>query len=40
MILDSGEHHRLGQLAEVVGQNRVQSSVAQLSNESALPRTT
>ena len=38
--LDSGTHHRLGLIEEVVGRNRVRWSVAQLSNESALPRTT
>ena len=35
-----GAHHRLGLTAEVVGRNRVRWSAAQLSNESALPRTT
>ena len=33
-------HHRLGLLAEVVSRHRVRWSAAQLSNESALQRTT
>ena len=40
MVQGSGAHHRLGLTAEVVGRNRVRWSAAQLSNESALPRTT
>ena len=40
MILGLGADHRLGLTAEVVGRNRVRWSVAQLSNESALPHTT
>ena len=39
-VLGSGAHHRLGITTEVVGRNRVRWSGAQLSNESALPRTT
>ena len=39
-VLGSGAHHRLGRTAEVVGRNCVRWSAAQLSNESALPRTT
>ena len=39
-VMGSGAHHRLGLTSEVVGRNRVRWSVAQLSNESALPRTT
>ena len=39
MVQGSGAHHRLGLTAEVVGRNRVRWSAAQLSNESALPRT-
>ena len=38
-VLGSGAHHRIGLTAEVVGRNRVRWSAAQLSNESALPRT-
>ena len=39
-VLGSGAHHLLGLTAEVVGRNQVRWSAAQLSNESALPRTT
>ena len=39
-VLGSGAHHRLGLTAEVVGSNRVRWAAGQLSNESALPRTT
>ena len=39
-VQGSGAHHRLGLTAEVVGRNWVRWSAAQLSNESALPRTT
>ena len=39
-VLGSGAHYRLRLTAEVVGRNRVRRSAAQLSNESALTRTT
>ena len=39
-VLGSGAHYRRGLTAEIVGRNRVRWSAAQLSNESALPRTT
>ena len=39
-VLGSGAHHWLGLTAEVVSRNRVRLSAAELSNESALPRTT
>ena len=40
MFLGLGAHHWLGLTAEVVGHKQVRWSAAQLSNESALLRTT
>ena len=39
-VFEAVAHHRLGLTAEVVGCNPVRWSASQLSNESALPRTT